>query len=264
MGDIQFYRDQTLPFVEVKLCNTTALSYKKHGHEEYSVGLVEAGTSRFWYEGRLDETFPNTMVFLPPEVIHSCNPQQPLWKYKMLFIDAAWVEGLMSSHKSTVLRNPMMKDVSPKGTFLRVRRLMDSLLGMATPLQKEANLLSVFTEVLTGEMLERPVYCGEHVKLKRIRDYLHSCFLEKVTLDQLAEVSGLNKFNIIHLFKAAYNVPPHTYQTLLRINYAKKALRACRPLAEVALDAGFYDQSHFSRVFKNYTGSTPERYQKCI
>lgn len=264
MRAIQFYRDDMLPFLEIKLCNTTALSYKKHGHEEYSVGLVEAGTSRFWYEGRQEETFPNTMVFLPPEVIHSCNPQQTLWKYKMLFIDATWVEGLMRSCKSTVLKNPMVKDVSSKESFLRVRCLLDSLLGTATPLQKEANLLSVFTEALTGDMLQCPNTYKEKVKLERVREYLHSCFLEKVTLDQLAEISGLNKFNIAHLFKAAYNVPPHTYQTLLRVNHAKKELRACRPLAEVALEAGFYDQSHFSRVFKNYTGSTPERYQKCI
>ena len=103
-----------------------------------------------------------------------------------------------------------------------------------------------------------------HPKLKIIKEYLDSLFLEKITLEQLEHASGLNKFHIIRLFKEAFTIPPHAYQTLLRVNYAKKELCKYRQLAEVAVESGFYDQSHFVKVFKSYTGTTPDRYQKLM
>ena len=54
------------------------------------------------------------------------------------------------------------------------------------------------------------------------------------------------------------------YQMVLRINFAKRELGNRKEPAEVAQEAGFYDQSHFSKAFKSYTGITPEKYQKGI
>jgi len=81
-------------------------------------------------------------------------------------------------------------------------------------------------------------------------------------LDDLERVSGINKFHLIRLFKDEFGIPPHMYQTLLRINYAKRQLRKQKQITEVALEAGFYDQSHFHKVFKSHTGITPEKYEK--
>lgn len=265
MDGIRYYRDKDVPCFELKLCSTTELSYKKHAHEEYSLGIVEQGRSRSWFEGKVKETYPKTMVFLPPGFIHACNPSsKAVWKYKMLFINTVWIGSIIKSKNSSLVNSPVVRDVSARGKFQSVKRLMENLMGNAAPLEKESNLLAVFEQALAGEKLYDLDSRKEQPKVKIIREYLHSCFGEKVTLEQLERVSGLNKFNIIHLFKDAYKIPPHTYQTLLRVNYAQKALRKQRPLTEVALESGFYDQSHFSKVFKNYTGITPERYQKFI
>lgn len=265
MDGIRYYRDKDVPFFELKLCSTAELSYRKHAHEEYSVGIVEHGQSRSWFEGKVQETFPHTMIFLPPGFIHACNPcNKDIWKYKMLFINTAWTSGMTKNKSGSLFNSPVVKDVSSQKKFQTLKRLMESLMDNTTPLEKETNLLVIFEQALTGERLYDLNAKKEQPKLRIIREYLHSCFLEKVTLDQLERVSGLNKFNIVHLFKDVYKVPPHAYQTLLRVNYAQKALRKHRPLIEVALESGFYDQSHFSKVFKNYTGTTPERYQKFI
>ncbi|MBP2628054.1 MAG: transcriptional regulator, AraC family [Firmicutes bacterium] len=266
MSGIQFYRDKDLPFFELKLCNTSEMSYKKHAHEEYSIGIVDQGRSYFWYEGKVDEIYPKTMVFLPPDLIHACNPiNRDLWKYKMLFINQDWVQGFMKSKGSFLFNNPIIKDVSAYETFQAIDNMMKSLKSNASPLKKEASILAVFEQSLSGEKRTGDINCKkEHPKLKIIREYLHSHCLEKVTLDQLERSSGLNKFHIIRSFKEAFKVPPHTYQTLLRVNYAKKELCKHRQMAEVAIEAGFYDQSHFIKVFKGYTGITPDKYQKLM
>jgi AraC-like DNA-binding protein len=55
-------------------------------------------------------------------------------------------------------------------------------------------------------------------------------------------------------------MPPHEYQLQVRIARAKSALRTGSPIAQVALDMGFADQSHFTRVFKRLVGGTPAQY----
>ncbi len=263
MVGIQFYHDKDLPFFELKLCNTRELSYKKHAHEEYSIGIVDHGRSRFWYEGKVDELYPKTMVFLPPDLVHACNPiNRGLWKYKMLFINQDWVRGFMKSQGS-LFNESIVKDVSSYRTFQMVDRMMENLKSNASPLEKEESIVAVFEQALSGEKRICDMSCKkEQPKIVIIREYLRSCFLEKVTLNQLERISGLNKFYIIRLFKDLFKISPHTYQTLLRVNYAKKELGKHRQLAEVALEAGFYDQSHFIKVFKNYMGITPDKYQK--
>lgn len=266
MSEIEFYRDNDLPFFELKSCNTSALSYKKHAHEEYSIGIVDQGKSRFWYEGKVDEVHSKTMVFLPPDLVHSCNPvNRNQWEYKMLYVRREWVQGLMESRESNILNNPIVKNVSKCGNIKTVSRILENVKAKINPLEKEASILAVFELALSGEKKVCPVNVkSEQPKLKITKEYLQNYFTQKVTLDQLEQVSGVNKFHIIRLFKEQFKIPPHAFQTMLRINYAKKELGKNRQTAEIALDAGFYDQSHFIKVFKSYTGVTPDRYQKLI
>jgi AraC-like DNA-binding protein len=53
------------------------------------------------------------------------------------------------------------------------------------------------------------------------------------------------------------------YVHRLRIDWARERLeRSDMPLADVALDVGFADQAHFTRVFRRVTGSTPSEYRR--
>lgn len=263
---VQFYRDADLPYFELKQCDTSQLSYKKHAHEEYSLGIVDKGKSSFWYEGRSEEVSPQTIVFIPPDLVHSCNPQQEeQWKYNMLFINAAWIDRFMNREEKVLYQYPVVKNISDPEIFSMTNKMIENLIQNASPLEKEESIIAIFERMVSQI---HPVDKGrgkkELPKLKIIKEYLQSNFFDKITLDLLEQVSGINKFHIIRLFKEEFGIPPHMYQTLLRINYAKKQLRKQRQITEVALEAGFYDQSHFIKVFKSHTGITPDRYEKLI
>ncbi|MGX1282843.1 helix-turn-helix transcriptional regulator [Bradyrhizobium elkanii] len=55
-------------------------------------------------------------------------------------------------------------------------------------------------------------------------------------------------------------IPPHTFRLLARLNLARQLLRAGEPIAAVAADAGFSDQSHLTRLFRRTFGTTPGVY----
>nr|WP_320146652.1 AraC family transcriptional regulator [uncultured Anaeromusa sp.] len=265
MAGIGFYREEALPFFELKLCQEYGLSYKKHAHEEYSLGLVVAGGSSFWCEGSHEDIAPQTMLLLPPGCMHACKPlESGTWNYRMLFVTEAWVHALAAERPGTVWAQPILKPVSSRAVQ-RLERRLQRLQGTETPLAKEAVLIDLFDELQQGNKkmwLQRPG--EERLRLKQVKEYLQNHFEAKVTLEELGAVSGLNKFHLLRIFKEAFKIPPHMYQMVLRINFAKRELGKRKELAEVALEAGFYDQSHFSKTFKSYTGITPEKYQKGI
>jgi AraC-like DNA-binding protein len=97
--------------------------------------------------------------------------------------------------------------------------------------------------------------------MRRVCDYLHEHAEKATTLDELAAVAGLSRFELVRQFHMSFGLPPHAYRTQLRINKAKRLLASGLPLVEIANALGFADQAHLTRVFKRTVGATPGRYQ---
>jgi AraC family transcriptional regulator len=92
-----------------------------------------------------------------------------------------------------------------------------------------------------------------------IEEHLHGC----PSLARMAAVVGLNPYHFARQFKAATGLPPHEYVIVRRVERAKQLLQAGADLslAEVALRAGFSDQSKLSRHFKRLVGVTPGQFR---
>src|SRR3954469_23813961 len=82
----------------------------------------------------------------------------------------------------------------------------------------------------------------------------------RLELETLAQRAGLSRFHALRAFKRRYGLPPHAYQLCLRISRARCMLLAGAPAADVAVQCGFVDQSHFNRHFKRLVGMTPMQY----
>ena len=81
---------------------------------------------------------------------------------------------------------------------------------------------------------------------------------EPVRLEEIAAEVGLNMRYFISLFREETGLPPHQYQMALRVETARQLMQMSdMNLSEIALNAGFSDQSHFSRLFKRCYGFTP-------
>jgi AraC family transcriptional regulator len=94
-------------------------------------------------------------------------------------------------------------------------------------------------------------------------EYLHANALEDIRLDDVASAAGVHPAHLSRVFRKHYRCSVGQYVRTLRIDLASRELSAShRPIAEIAADFGFADQSHFSRVFAKLTGLTPARYRK--
>jgi AraC-like DNA-binding protein len=103
--------------------------------------------------------------------------------------------------------------------------------------------------------------CAAAINLAR--NYLRDHFREPVGLDELATLTGLNRFSLVHCFSSKLGLPPHAYQIHIQVERARALLGLGVPPATVAADVGFSDQSHLSRQFKKIMQVTPGQYQRC-
>lgn len=98
--------------------------------------------------------------------------------------------------------------------------------------------------------------------LDRVEEIVRESFRERLSLEELAEEVGQSPERVSAAFRRIYHRSIAEEQRRLRIEFACERLRdRDTSLAEIALDAGFSDQPHFSRAFKKVTGTTPARYR---
>lgn len=99
-------------------------------------------------------------------------------------------------------------------------------------------------------------------QVRRALEYLHDNFNRDFSLDSLAASANLSKFYLERIFKKATGLSPHTYMLVLRIERAKQLLSSSsKPILDIAIEMGFSDQSHFTNVFKRFTGFTPHAFR---
>jgi AraC family transcriptional regulator len=98
---------------------------------------------------------------------------------------------------------------------------------------------------------------GSHA-LSRVICYIEDHTGATIRLDELANIAGVSRFHFSRLFKSTIGISPMSYVEQSRIRKAQELIQSGEAtLAEVALIAGFADQSHFTRRFQIHTGCTP-------
>jgi AraC family transcriptional regulator len=95
-------------------------------------------------------------------------------------------------------------------------------------------------------------------KITRVISYIEENIAQTLSLSKLSEAAGLSRIQFVKQFKAATGQPPHAYILTRRIARAKELLKKSgSTIVGVALDLGFYNQSHFTKVFGKFEGMTP-------
>lgn len=95
----------------------------------------------------------------------------------------------------------------------------------------------------------------------RVIDFVEAGFAGPVSLQQLADAAGLGIRHFSRAFREVTGRSPHQYLLHRRVEQAKVLIRRGLPLAEVAVQCGFCDQSQLSRTFVRQVGTTPGRFR---
>lgn len=101
--------------------------------------------------------------------------------------------------------------------------------------------------------------------LLQARELLHAHFTENLTLTDVAQHVGVHPVHLAQTFHKTYQCTVGDYVRKLRIDYACHELAtSVKPIVDIALAAGFCDQSHFTRTFRRLLGAAPSQYRAAL
>ncbi|MHC8306052.1 helix-turn-helix domain-containing protein [Pseudomonas sp. PB3P13] len=264
----RFWRDDALPFIEARsIADGREVCYTRHSHAHFSIGAITAGRSTYVHEQTQCEVSAGTVVLMNPGDVHACNPidDQP-WSYLMLYVETPWLTGLQQQlgfSQDPTFRRFAVTHSADTTLFRGLRNLYDVLTDNDQDiLCKHSTAVEYFTEVQQRlNPADQPLR-EANSRLERAAEYIRDNCTKMLKLDDICEAAQLSPSYLIRAFKQHFGMTPHAFLVNRRIQFAREQLRQGRLIADVALEAGFADQAHFQRVFKQHLAATPGQYQR--
>jgi AraC family transcriptional regulator len=229
-----------------------------HSHELAYFCLLLNGN--YWEQsGRKRVTYkPLTVMFHPPDTTHIDEIGPHGGRFFSVEVKAEWIERLRECLGKVDLDSSLHEgDLA----WLAMRLFRE---------HKEVDACSMLTiEGLVLEMLAIVGRMGDVKEqhgppwLARAVGMLNDEFRSNLKAQDIAGEIGVHPFHLSRVFRTVHRQTMGEYVQKLRVNYACKQLALPdNDLATIALSAGFADQSHFTRVFKNVTGITPGAFRQ--
>jgi len=264
-NQVKLWKSRAIAGLELKRATLRNFAFGRHMDERYVVCLVQEGVELFGCGGRRYAAGPGDIILYQPEDVHDgSSPDQKPWSYRCFYVaealarrTAARAAGAAPAplFPEKVIRAPGLA-ASLSGLHRRMEAGEDALRDQALFLEMFSRLVQRHSR--RSEMASAPIGRGV---LLRSRDFLEAHSDSRVTLDQLAGLAGLSPCHFLREFKRLFGMPPHQYQRQVQVRRAKELLERGIPIASVAAEAGFFDQSHLNRVFKSFTGLTPGQFR---
>jgi AraC-like DNA-binding protein len=264
-GDYVRFHDFPVAGIDAMTASTRH-SFPRHTHDQYGIGIVDSGGHASWSGRGHVEAGPGTFISLNPGEVHdgrAIGHRSRSWR--LLYLDPTLMEETCADIRdgagaSFTFAKPVFADD-------QMRRLFDAAfaytaatgssiarLGCETAiLRLVARLAAHSTVGLSRD--QRTTAC-----VRRARDRIDAEPAASLTLIELAGEADLSRYQFLRAFAREVGLTPHAYIVQRRIALARRLIRAGHALAEVAIVAGFYDQSHLTRCFVRQFGVTPRRY----
>jgi len=228
-----------------------------HAHDYAFFCLVMDGSYSETANGRTRICTHSSLLYHPPQEVHSDTFHRSGGRCLSIELNKEW---LRRARQQSAIFDGRAEFRSGQLASLTFRlchelRIMDA----ASPLAIEGLMLEVLAEASrlpTGVTRIMPRW------VEAVRELLHDRFSEKLSLTVIAQSINVHPMHLAREFRRHYGCSIGEYIRKLRTDFARTELvRTKVPLAEIALASGFFDQSHFTRVFKRLTGFSPASYR---
>ncbi|ESY83658.1 AraC family transcriptional regulator [Mesorhizobium sp. LNHC221B00] len=238
-------------------------AFDLHRHDTYAIGVTLQGVQTFRYRGATRVSLPGQIIVLHPDELHDggAGTEDGL-RYRMLYLEPSLMLDCLGGASLPFVRDAVVTDDAFCATLL-------SALG---PLEQELDEL--FVDDFLAQLIQRlSRHAGQPGKpmartawqaAAAARDYLTENLNRPVGSSELEAITGLDRYALSRHFRAAFSTSPHRFLVMRRLQHARRMIMAGEPLAQIAVEAGFSDQSHFNRQFKKAFGMTPGRWSSLI
>jgi len=248
----------------------SARHYGRHWHATHGVGVVERGAQRSASGRGVVEAQAGDLITTNPGEVHDGRPlggESRRWR--MLYFEPGVMAAMAGDASAVVdveITQPVIQDDALSRALQQLFARLDAWgAGLQVrgidALACEESLVDVCALLLHRHSISAPLHEAA-TDVKRVRDRLADELLTPPSLDELASMVGLSKYQVLRRFEKTYGVPPHAWLLQQRAERARARIRCGESLVNAASSSGFADQSHMTRVFARQFGFTPGAWQR--
>ena len=239
-------------------------AFPRHFHLDYHIGLMLDGRQRYVHGGERCIAGGGDILLMTPESIHDgASEDDGGYRIRVLSIEPQWLEQAARTLSDGRQGTPRLLASQLRDDNLQrhLHGLHEALVG-GERLEQEDRLWQGLAQLLgqaSSLRIREPSQGFDGLTWRRLREWLESRLENPPSLDELAVFCDLSPWQALRRFRNHCGLPPHQWLTQLRLERALPRVIAGEPLSEVALSLGFYDQAHFSRLFRRTYGLPPAR-----
>lgn len=232
--------------------------YDLHRHDTYAIGHTLAGVQSFQYRGGWRHSLPGATIVLHPDEAHDGEAgTESGFQYRMMYIEPALIQQMLGGQALPFIKTGLSND--PR-LFAATGALLRSLDCPLDPLEEQDALFDLAQAMSTVSAAAGKRSGFDYVAAQRAREYIHGALDRTVTLDELAQHSGRDRWSLSRDFRLLFGTSPYRYLTMRRLDLVRALLIQGQSLVSAALIAGFTDQSHMTRQFGKTYGLSPARW----
>ena len=231
----------------------SARHYARHWHTTYGFGLIARGAHRSASPVGAVDAFEGDIVCMNPGDVHDGKPLGgPSRHWFTVYVEQDVFDSL-AGRSGVAFTQPAFGDECVRHAVAHLLRSMEH----GDTLQFEQALAAACGLMLRGHSTLVVRDAHDDGDLERVRQRLADAPMDAPSLDELAALAGLGKFQLLRRFRKRFGATPHDWLLQRRAERARALIRQGTALPEAAAAAGFADQSHMTRVFVQRFGFTP-------
>jgi len=241
--------------------------FPRHTHDQFGIGVIHRGAHKSLSGRGMVEAGPGDAITVNPGEVHDGAPIGDAGRsWNILYFDpwviAETVADMSEGRtKDFEFAHPVISDGRIAGRFRALFAVMTKDAATAASLRREEMLF-----ILLSALRPKDGVASSTVPhaVTVARNIIDSDPTLPLTLAELAQASGLSKFQLLRGFFRATGFTPHAYLVQRRIDLARRLIARRMSLAEAALTSGFADQSHMTRIFVRKYGVSPRLYADAV
>lgn len=239
-------------------------TFPRHTHGQFGIGIVDRGAQRSFSGRGTVEAGAGDVITVNPFEVHDGTPIGDAGRaWRILYLDPGVVAELAMDLQpghwgDAEFDRPVIHDadLAPRMRLLFAQMTVPA--AQSNALLREQLLLSVLADALHDANDRASNYADaapDAIRLARTR--IDDDPAAAISLLDLAQETGLSRFQVLRGFARVTGLTPHAYQVQRRVALARRLIAQGQPLAEVAAACGFADQSHMTRQFVRKYGVSP-------
>jgi len=252
----EYHRLPILDGLELLNAKSCTFDFPFHTHDTFNISLILKNTFNTKLTDRILQAPVGTICITNSKEVHATPCDNHIGNSFFTFYVSPDIIKSLNNNQYVYFKDNIVYD---QNIFSELYIL--SLNFKKSNIQFEKRLKSALTSLILKYSYKKEISYGTK---QLFQSFINNTTFDTFSLSKTASQFGISKYKFIRLFRQETGLTPNNFILLKKIEQSKEMLKNGNPIFDVAIDCGFYDNSHFYKNFKRFIGVNPLEFQNAF